>query len=118
VPDRLVDVHGLGELFSWLNSKGYEGGKCGVALFDGSLRGVRANEAIQADDVLVVVPWEACIIARESDDEPPAEEVYTSVVVGRDVWTQLTREERLACRLMQERALGPRSRYWEYIKVR
>jgi hypothetical protein len=111
-------VDGLGELFSWLNSKGYEGGKCGVGLFDGGLRGVRANEAIQADDALVVVPWEACIIARESDDEPSAEGVYTSVMVGQHVWTQLTREERLACRLMQERALGPRSKYWEYIKVR
>jgi hypothetical protein len=107
----------VADVLAWLSSQGFQANKLDVATFDGGLRGVKALEGVGCGEDILSVPWRLCVISRDSDDAPVGPE-YMACPVDERIWAVMTREDRLAVRLMQERALGEASRSHRYIKVR
>jgi len=108
----------LPELYSWLQTKGYEGDRVSPHMFDGGLRGMVAMKDIGRGDVVMEIPWGACLIMRDSDPCPnTTEPPYSQCKIDPRVWDAMTKKDRLIVRLMQEYMLGERSVYWEFLKV-
>ncbi|EFJ42251.1 hypothetical protein VOLCADRAFT_107344 [Volvox carteri f. nagariensis] len=75
------------------------------------IRGVYATSDINEGNNLVAVPWQSSLVVR------PGERCPFPDFIPQGVWSQLPWFAQLACKLLHERALGPASRFADYLPV-